>query len=256
MFGARFVADVSCAVSRWSDNDAEGLKISVLLVWFAGTFICRLSGDLGASASWNCEGLYTNCFTSCFLQTIMKINRCKRRKVNTVCVTCVFSFSADNIPSEIDKNFLWKYRLLGCRNQHIGRKSFFHASLRNVNEATKLHGVTPETTANFSHLPQDLRQCAYDQGEPVTTDLSFGTQLTLVMCRSFLNISDIRGKDCTLQVKFLCLRNVASNEISRGVNFLWTHEDHSSQDAAQAYNLKIRRFSSCRVADVPWTSPV
>jgi len=72
-------------------------------------------------------------------------------------------------------------------NQRNGRKSFFRAGLRKVNKATKLHGVTPETTENFIHLPEDLRQCAYDQGEPVTTDLSFGTQLTLVMCRSFLN---------------------------------------------------------------------
>jgi membrane protein involved in colicin uptake len=83
-----------------------------------------------------------------------------------------------------------------------------------------LHGVTPETTTNFSDLPEDLRQCAYNQGEPVTNDLSFGTQVTLVMCRSFLNNSDVRGKDCTLQVKFFCLRTLASSEIYRGISFL------------------------------------
>jgi hypothetical protein len=115
--------------------------------------------------------------------------------------------------------------------------------------------VSPETTANFSHLRKDLRQCAYDQGEPVTTDLSFGTRLTLVMCRSFLN-SDVRGRDCALQVNFFCLCTLASSEMYRGINFSWTHKDHSSQDTAQAYNVKIRRFSSCRVADVPWTSPL
>ena len=48
-----------------------------------------------------------------FLQTIMKINRCKRRKVYNVCVTCVFSFSADNIPSEIDKKFPLKIHTSG-----------------------------------------------------------------------------------------------------------------------------------------------
>jgi len=76
------------------------------------------------------------------------------------------------------------------------------------------------------------------------------------MCLSFPNISDVRGKDCTQQVKFFCLRILASSEIYCGINILWTQEDHSSQDTAQPYNVKIRRFSSCRVADVPWTSPV
>ena len=238
---------IKCSVVRQRRRRLENFSSASLIFWHLHVLIVWKTGSLNLLEPWGpLQGMF---YLLPFLQTLMKINRCECRKVNTVCVTCVFSFSADNIPSEIDKNFLWKYRFLGWRNQRIGRKSFFHAGLRNVNEATKLHGVTPETTENFSEV------CL--QSEWTRNQWSLIRHTADSGNVPFISEqSDVRGKDCTLQVKFVCLRTLASSEIYRGINFLWTREDHSSQDAAQACNVKIRRFSSCRGADVPWTSPV